>query len=214
MSAADLEYVLGQLAKFRGVVSRAMFGGHGLYQDGVFFGLLDRSGVLYFHTDEVSRERFLDAGSEPFEMGGTGKKPARYWEVPEEVLENPIEVAKWAEVACTTAREFKRPKKSKRKQKAASKKGVGSETSAERISSMRNLGAVTERWCKKVGVMNRGDLEETGSLATYIAVIKAGWAPNLNLLWALEGALLDLDCRMLPPPVKDSLLQRLERLEP
>jgi len=207
MSATDLEFVLGQLAKFRGVVSRPMFGGHGLYQDGVFFGLIDRSGVLYFHTDKVSRERFLDAGSEPFEMGGTGKKPARYWEVPEEVLENPVEVAKWAKVACATALEFKKPKKLKRKKKATAKKG------AERISSMRNLGPVTERWCNKVGVMNRGDLEETGSLATYVAVIKAGWSPNLNLLWALEGALLDLDILKLPPPVKDSLLQRLERLE-
>ena len=148
--------------------------------------------------------------SDLFEMGS--KKAPRYWEVPGEVIDQPRELAKWAELACSTAREFRKPKKSKRKQKAAALR-KGADQAKERISSLRNLGAVTERWCKQVGVMNRGDLEEVGSLATYMAVVKAGCRPNLNLLWSLEGALLDLDGRKLPPPVKDSLLQRLEQLE-
>ena len=216
MSATDLEYFLGQLSRFRGVVSRAMFGGYGLYQDGIFFGLVDRSGILYFHTDDASRAAYEAAGSSPFEMGSTSKKPARYWEVPSEIVEAPARLAEWAELACETAREKKRPKKSK-KRRAKAQAGMSASAPVQgpgdRISSLRNLGPVTERWLKKVGVETRGDLEELGSLACYLAVIKAGWRPNRNLLFALEGALLDVDCRKLPPPIKDSLDERLERLE-
>ncbi|MFT5286639.1 MAG: DNA transformation protein [Planctomycetota bacterium] len=212
MSQEDLDYVLGQLSQFPGVVSRPMFGGQGLYQEGVFFGLLDRSGQLFFHTDKASRAQYIEAGSEGFRPGGESKTMPRYWEVPQEVLDAPTQLADWAEVARVSAAERKRPKKSKRLKKKTGSSGTLINDPNDRISSLRGLGAVTERWLKAVGVCTRGDLEAAGSLATYMAVLKDGQKASLNLLWTLEGALLDLDWRKIPPPVKDSLLQRLDRL--
>ena len=51
-----LQYVLEQLGSLRGVVSRRMFGGAGLYQDEVFFGLLFRD-TLYFKVNDTNRTR-------------------------------------------------------------------------------------------------------------------------------------------------------------
>ncbi len=49
--ALDLVELLGA------VEARSMFGGHGLYADGVMFGLLD-DGELFLKTDEETRATF------------------------------------------------------------------------------------------------------------------------------------------------------------
>ena len=54
------EFVLEQLAPAGRVTSRAMFGGVGLYLDGLFFALIDDD-TLYFKTDESNRARFQQA---------------------------------------------------------------------------------------------------------------------------------------------------------
>jgi DNA transformation protein len=44
------DFVLDQLQDLDGVEARRMFGGHGLYQDEIFFGILHK-GKLYFKVD-------------------------------------------------------------------------------------------------------------------------------------------------------------------
>lgn len=102
-------FVLDQLGELGDVTPRSMFGGVGLYQRGVFFGLLARD-TLYMKVDDRNRRDYEDAGMKAFKpypgRGGT----MHYYSVPLEVLESPIELAAWARrsLAAATATK-KRP---------------------------------------------------------------------------------------------------------
>jgi DNA transformation protein and related proteins len=92
-----LNYVLEQLALTRGVTSRRMFGGFGLYCDGAFFGLVDDD-TLYFKTGESNRGDYESRRMRQFNpypdapmRGGMG-----YHEVPADVLEDAEQLAAWA----------------------------------------------------------------------------------------------------------------------
>ena len=86
------------------MMPRSMFGGVGLYQRGVFFGILARD-TLYMKVDDRNRRDYEEAGMKAFKpypgRGGT----MRYYSVPLEVLESPIELAEWARksIAAATA---------------------------------------------------------------------------------------------------------------
>src|SRR5262245_22539372 len=96
-------YVLDQLEEVGDVVAKAMFGGFGLYHDGVFFGILagDR---LYLRVDAKSLPAYREAKSRPFKPfpGRPGSK--KYYETPLAVLESPIELAAWARRSIDAAR--------------------------------------------------------------------------------------------------------------
>jgi DNA transformation protein and related proteins len=97
------EFVLEQLAAAGRVSPRAMFGGVGLYLDGIFFALIDDD-TLYFKADEASRKRFEAAGSRPFCPDRSRPEQAMgYWQVPAEVLEDPDELVAWAREAAGVA---------------------------------------------------------------------------------------------------------------
>ena len=100
--ASLLEFVLDQLSTLEGVDARRMFGGHGLYLDGEFFGMVWK-GRAWFRTDGRSRERYRARGAKPFPMGGAGAEKS-YWSVPEDVLEDAGEFAAWARAAAATPR--------------------------------------------------------------------------------------------------------------
>ena len=57
-------FVLEQLQPAGRVTARRMFGGVGLYLDGLFFALIDDD-TVYFKADESNRARFEQAGSRP-----------------------------------------------------------------------------------------------------------------------------------------------------
>jgi DNA transformation protein and related proteins len=92
-----LQYVLEQLAGVRPLSVRRMFGGHGLYLDGTFFGIV-HTGALYFRTDETSRHVYVRAGARPFNPKGR-QELHRYYEVPGEILEDADALCIWAEAA-------------------------------------------------------------------------------------------------------------------
>jgi DNA transformation protein len=96
-----LQFVLDQLAGLKGVSARRMFGGAGLYREGIMFGLVadDRA---YLRVDDINRKSFEDAGSGPFHPYGT-KATMPYYEVPVDVLEDPGDFCAWAEKALAAA---------------------------------------------------------------------------------------------------------------
>src|SRR5262245_7310791 len=95
------DFVLEQLAPAGRVTSRAMFGGVGLYLDGLFFALIDDD-TLFFKTDEATRKRYEGAGSKPFcPYPDRPDQSMGYWAVPAEVLEDPDELVTWAREAMT-----------------------------------------------------------------------------------------------------------------
>ncbi|MCW5829273.1 MAG: TfoX/Sxy family protein [Deltaproteobacteria bacterium] len=91
------DFVLDQLGLLGGATARAMFGGYGLYHDGLFFGLIWKE-RLYFRTGPETRPRYESAGMEPFSPGG--KVALRnYYEVPADIIEDSKELAAWARLA-------------------------------------------------------------------------------------------------------------------
>jgi DNA transformation protein len=97
------DFVLEQLAPAGRVTSRAMFGGVGLYLDGLFFALIDDD-TLYFKSDDSTRARYEQAGSKPFcPFPDQPDKSMAYWQVPAEVLEDADELAAWAREAMGVA---------------------------------------------------------------------------------------------------------------
>ncbi len=97
-------FVLDQLEELGGVTPRAMFGGVGLYQRGIFFGLLARD-RLYLKVGDLNRADYERAGSETFTPypGRKSKGTKKYRAVPLEVLESAPELARWARMAIAVA---------------------------------------------------------------------------------------------------------------
>ena len=101
-----VEYVMKDLLSgVRGVTSRAMFGGHGIYKDGTIFGIVVDD-ELYFKVDETNRKKYEAAGSKPFTYDTKKRKKIvmSYWEVPPDILEDREEIARWAEESCRISR--------------------------------------------------------------------------------------------------------------
>lgn len=83
-----------------------------------------------------------------------------------------------------------------------------------RLGSMKNLGPISERWLVAAGIKSPFDLERLGPIEAYRRV-KAEHPRKVTLvmLWALTGALMDVDYRMFPEELKTQLRQQLaERL--
>lgn len=103
VSSDYLQYVLEQLARLPRVTSRRMFGGIGLYSDGVFFGIIDND-TLFFKTDDSTRERYVALGSQPFRpYKDRPEVSMSYFHVPVEVLEDADELVPWARGAVRAA---------------------------------------------------------------------------------------------------------------
>lgn len=90
------DYVLDQLTPLA-MTAKAMFGGHGLYHRGEFFGIL-HGGRLYFRTDAASRPAYVERGMQPFRPNAR-QTLATYYEVPPEILEDGDELLAWARTA-------------------------------------------------------------------------------------------------------------------
>jgi len=89
-----------------------MFGGAGLYLDGVFFGLV-ADDILFFKVDDTNKPDYVAAGSGPFKPFGTNSYEMSYYEVPGDVLEDPDMLKEWAMKALLVAKRVKAPGKMK-----------------------------------------------------------------------------------------------------
>ena len=110
MTVSDefVDYVIDQLAAWADVSARKMFGGAGLYCDGVMFGLI-ADDVAYLKVDDSNRDNFVRAGSCPFNPYPDKVKTTvmSYYEVPVDILEDRDQLAIWAERSLAIARKKK-----------------------------------------------------------------------------------------------------------
>ena len=106
VSAEYRDWVVEQLRTHGPITHRSMFGGVGLYMDGLFFALIDDD-VLYFKVDDVNRPDFEAAGSGPFRPYGD-ERTMQYYEVPADVLEDRPALGAWAAKAVDVARRAKK----------------------------------------------------------------------------------------------------------
>ena len=73
-------------------------------------------------------------------------------------------------------------------------------------TKLRNIGPKSAAWLRQVGLRTQEDLESVGAVEAFIRVKRAGFRPSLNLLYALEGALLDCHWQQLPEARRGELL--------
>ena len=106
-----VELVLENLRFFGPVTTRRMFGGWGIYRDGVFFALI-AGDTLYFKSDDENRAQFERASPGPFVFEKKGERiVTHYFAVPEDAFEDPQVMAKWARLGYAAAlRAAKRPR--------------------------------------------------------------------------------------------------------
>ena len=81
------------------VSAQRMFGGHGLYHEGLIFAIvMDQR--LFLKTDQVNRPDFEALGLAPFTITMKGKDVAlSYWAAPDSIFDDPSEAVRWASSA-------------------------------------------------------------------------------------------------------------------
>ena len=84
------------------VTARRMFGGAGLYCDGVFFALIAKD-TLYFRVGAANRADFEAAGCHAF-TPLPNRAPMSYFDVPAHVLEDETLLRSWLKNALAAAR--------------------------------------------------------------------------------------------------------------
>lgn len=98
------------------ITVRRMFGGAGLYVDGLIVGL-EIEGTLHLKTDASSRDLFANAGGRPFVYDGKDKQVtvASYWTPPDEAMDSPEAMRPWARLALEAALRSAAAKPTKKK---------------------------------------------------------------------------------------------------
>ena len=96
-SAEYKTYVLELLEKFGNVRTARFFGGVGLRLDSTQFAMI-MGNNLYFVVDDTVRDKYKRAGMQPFSyLTKNGRvQVRRYYEVPEDVLNDPDQLRRWA----------------------------------------------------------------------------------------------------------------------
>ena len=106
-----VSFLLDQLASFDGVSARRMFGGHGLFRDGLMFALV-ADDTLYLKVDAGNRADFEAAGAGPFTYERQGREIAlTYYEAPPDVVEAADELGEWSRKAFEAALRTRKPKR-------------------------------------------------------------------------------------------------------
>ena len=75
---------------------------------------------------------------------------------------------------------------------------------------LRNIGPKSMAWLRQTGVRTLADLKAVGALAAFVRVKRAGFRPSLNLLYALEGAILDCHWQDIPDARRAQLIADAE----
>ena len=91
-----------------------MFGGYGLYKDGIIFGLI-ADDELYFKADDGNRPDYEVRGSRAFTYEAKGNKriAMSYWQLPEDVMEDADLLAEWVSKAVSASKRAKKKKSGK-----------------------------------------------------------------------------------------------------
>lgn len=91
-----------------------MFGGVGIYSDEIFFALI-ADDTVYFKVDESTRVDFEARGMGPFRPFGDEGGTMKYYQLPEDLLEDLEALRPWAEKAASVARQSKARRSSRRR---------------------------------------------------------------------------------------------------
>lgn len=117
----DPDFIRELFSEFGAVTVRRMFGGAGLYADGVMFGLVS-GGQIFLKTDAATAPAFEREGCRPFEYATkTGRRAIMsFWRLPDRLYDDAEELAHWARRAQAIARQAAPKRSMRRKRKVTS----------------------------------------------------------------------------------------------
>jgi len=102
----DPEFIRELFAAFRPVTVKRMFGGAGVFVEGLAFAVVF-DGVIYLRVDEASIADFEREGSKPFvyplAKHHVGRPSRNFWRLPERLYDDPDDLAVWAARALAIA---------------------------------------------------------------------------------------------------------------
>ena len=100
------------LAEIPGIKAKPMFGGHGIYKEGIIFAII-AEGQLYFKVDEQTEGEYKKLGSSPFTYTMPNKKPMTmsYWLLPADIMESRSELSLWVNAAVMASKRAKEGRK-------------------------------------------------------------------------------------------------------
>jgi DNA transformation protein len=118
----DPEFIRELFAPFGAVTIKRMFGGAGIYSEGLMFGLVFDD-AIFLKVDETSIPDFERERSRPFvytrakSPGRVGRHSLSYWRLPERLYDDPDELAVWAARALAIAERKKLAPRAQAKRK-------------------------------------------------------------------------------------------------
>lgn len=80
----------------------------------------------------------------------------------------------------------------------------------DELQHLKNLGKTSAQWLHAAGIHSANDLRRLGAVSAYQAVRARGFRASKVLLYAIEGALLDVHWNELPPSHKAELNGQLD----
>ncbi|WP_286222497.1 TfoX/Sxy family protein [Marinobacter apostichopi] len=97
-------------ALFGAIEAKRMFGGYGIYHDGLMFALV-ADDALYLKADDSTSGAFVELGLQQFEYEKNGKvMRMSYYAAPEEIFEDFEQAREWANQAYGAALRARKPK--------------------------------------------------------------------------------------------------------
>ncbi|MEM8771698.1 MAG: TfoX/Sxy family protein [Pseudomonadota bacterium] len=119
--SSHLDHLKDLFATFGDITIRKMFGGAGVYCDGVIFAIADDEDV-WLKVDDVTRAEFEEAGLNPFEVEMKGKTGTMsYYKPPAEIYDDEDALRCWTTLALGAASRAKKPAKTAKKQRSTKK---------------------------------------------------------------------------------------------
>lgn len=94
--------VTNELASMGHVTTKKMFGGIGIFLEGLMFAKISGDGTLFFRVDDTNRADYEALGTESFHSDSK-KKGMPYYEVPGQVIEDEKLFQQWAKTAHSVA---------------------------------------------------------------------------------------------------------------
>ncbi|MGI9607656.1 MAG: TfoX/Sxy family protein [Acidimicrobiales bacterium] len=91
-----VEELVDDLGALGDITKKAMFGGYGVFRDGVMFAIVDRAGMTYLRGDEELASAFEQAGA-----ARHGKMP--YWQIPALYRDDETALLEWAQKSADVA---------------------------------------------------------------------------------------------------------------
>ncbi len=106
-----VEYLKDVFELFGPITVRKMFGGYGVYYDGLMFALVSDD-ALYLKADAENASWFEERGLPPFEYEKNGKRVTMSYRLaPDDIMDDRDEAAQWARRSFDAALRSHSPKR-------------------------------------------------------------------------------------------------------